>query len=395
MHQSNKVKHLTFCIVGIIIGLFITEALIRLFPPTTIKERLRRLIGERKVTCIASDPVLHHRLIPNCHGVMKSLDFETEVKTNSLGLREKEITTPKPEGIYRVLILGDSFAQGWGIDQSNRFSDLAQQELQQQGREDLEIVNAGVNSYSPILELEYLKTEGLKLNPDLVVSLLDFSDLHDDYFYGGWERHDKLRQELFPASIEPITDSVRRPNYWFNWLLDHSKLAHYFYTKIATFWFNRHHQLAWENLSTDIFIYERAMEWPGYRQAWFLPTANLRLMKELLDRQGITLRVVIAPRGLFFEGEWEKGREISGFKPTVAYDWLPITMIETNLNQAGVATTNWYQAFEAAKETEALFYDLDGHWTEKGNAIASQELAKLILKQASLSSMMKPVGEYE
>jgi hypothetical protein len=206
---------------------------------------------------------------------------------------------------------------------------------------------------------------------------LDFSDLHDDYFYGGWQRQEQLRQALMPGSEELVKEQIRRQERWFDWLIDKSKLFNYGFTRLVGAGLNFKQRLGWENLSTNILIYERAMDWEEYDKAWNLPLANLRLMKEYLEGEEIEMVVVIVPKGLFFEGEWQGGRKLAGFKQEV-YDWGAVKMIEAKLRQLGVKVIDWHKVFEAVNKDEGLFYDNDGHWTVKGNQVAGEELARFL-----------------
>lgn len=364
---------------GVVVGLLIVEVGLRLVAPVTVKEWIRELMGEKRGTCLVKDEVLHHKFLADCEGIMRTEDFGVKIKTNSLGLNEREVGK-KQAGVYRVLILGDSFAQGWGVEQEDRFSEVAAKLLKQGegGEKDrVEMINAGINSYSPVLELEYLRYSGIQFDPDLVMVFLDFSDLHDDYFYGGWQRQEQLRQALMPGSEELVKEQIRRQERWFDWLIDGSRLFNYGFTRLVGAGLNFKQRLGWENLSTNILIYERAMDWEEYDKAWNLPLANLRLMKEYLEGEEIEIVVVIAPRGIFFEGEWQGGRKLAGFKPGV-YDWGAVKMIEAKLRQLGVRVVDWHKVFRAVNKDEWLFYDNDGHWTVKGNQVAGEELARFL-----------------
>jgi len=372
-------RRLGLVIGGVIVGLLIVEVGLRLVTPTTAKESIRELMGEKRGTCLVKDEVLHHKFLANCEGVIKNQDFEVRIKTNSLGLREREIGG-KERGIYRVLILGDSFAMGWGVEREDRFSEIAASLLKEErgGEKDrVEVINAGVNSYSTVLELEYLRYKGIQFDPDLVMVMVDFSDLHDDYFYGGWQRHDNLRQALMRGSEEPVKEQIRRQKRWFDWLIDGLRLFDYGYTRLVGWSLRAKQRLGWENLSTDFLIYERAIDWGEYGKAWNLPVANLRLMKEYLEGEEIEMVVVIVPEGIFFEGEWQGGRKLAGFKPEV-YNWGAVKMIEAKLRQLGVKVVDWYQVFESVNEDEQLFYDNDRHWTKKGNQVIGEELARFL-----------------
>jgi hypothetical protein len=378
--QLSKRQKLWLVGGGIVVGLLLGEILARLVTPVRLRELVRGFKGERQKVCTLVDERLDHRLRPNCEGLVKTEDFEFKVSSNALGLREREVDVEKEKGKYRVLMLGDSFAMGWGVEQENRFSEVATKLLKQgkEGEKDrVEMINAGINSYSSVLELEYLRYKGIEFNPDLVMVFLDFSDLHDDYFYGGWQRQEQLRQALMPGSEEPVKEQIRRKERWFDWLIDKSKLFNYGFTRLVGAGLNFKQRLGWENLSTNILIYERAMDWEEYDKAWNLPLANLRLMKEYLEGEEIEMVVVIVPKGIFFEDEWQEGRKLAGFKPGV-YDWGAVKMIESKLRQLGIKVIDWHKVFLTANKDEQLFYDNDGHWTIKGNQVAGKELARFL-----------------
>ena len=151
--------------VGLLFALAIVEVGLRF-----------RAAGEHRY--MASDPLLHHRLKPNLRTRVSGVEFNT----NSLGLREREITRPKPAGVFRVLMLGDSFTEGAGLPVEATVAKRVESALNGHGcRTTVEVLNAGVASYSPILEYLQLKHLGLALQPDLVVLNFDMTDVHDDW----------------------------------------------------------------------------------------------------------------------------------------------------------------------------------------------------------------------
>lgn len=126
------------------------------------------------------DPVVHHGFIPNSYGKLSSSEFDTEYFINKFGLRDKEINQEKNK--YRILMLGDSFTEGHGVNIEGTIAKQLESMLNKEGY-NVEVINAGVSSYSPILEYIYLKNEGILLNPDMVILNLDLTDSSDDNAY--------------------------------------------------------------------------------------------------------------------------------------------------------------------------------------------------------------------
>ena len=100
-------------------------------------------------------------------------------RTNALGFRERDLATPKPAGLVRVLMLGDSFTEGGGLAEADTIPRRVETALHA-SCPGVEVVNAGTASYSPILEYLVLADVAASLAPDLVVLNLDMTDVHDD-----------------------------------------------------------------------------------------------------------------------------------------------------------------------------------------------------------------------
>ena len=70
-------------------------------------------------------------------------EFRTHVVTNALGFRERRMPGPAAPGTLRVVALGDSFTQGYGVADGERFTDLLERAL---ARRDARPVEVGVRS---------------------------------------------------------------------------------------------------------------------------------------------------------------------------------------------------------------------------------------------------------
>lgn len=99
------------------------------------------------------------------------------VKINAHGLRDEEIPYQKPDDEKRILVLGDSVAFGWGVSQGETFSDRMEPLLQKQTGARWQVINAGVNGYNSEQEAIYLRTEGMRYSPDLVLLLYVSNDV--------------------------------------------------------------------------------------------------------------------------------------------------------------------------------------------------------------------------
>jgi hypothetical protein len=127
----------------------------------------------------------HHRLVPNARYRHVEVEFDYIWSNNSLGMRDQERTIPKDSGTFRILFMGDSLVQGYGVSQEQTMVALLEASLNEPKREKrVEVLNAGIFGYGPFLEYLYLQEIMPWVEPDIVVvGFFLGNDVGDDYFY--------------------------------------------------------------------------------------------------------------------------------------------------------------------------------------------------------------------
>jgi lysophospholipase L1-like esterase len=153
-------------------------------------------------------PTRHHRLVPHVKSRHKDIEYDYIWANNSLGMRDRERSLEKVPNTFRMLFLGDSMVQGYGVPLEKSMVYLLENSINQPQRQNkIEILNAGVFGYSPFLEYLYLKEIAPKIKPDLVlVGLFLGNDIGDDYFY--------TQQAKFNPDGSILFERKNWPNQW-------------------------------------------------------------------------------------------------------------------------------------------------------------------------------------
>lgn len=117
------------------------------------------------------DEVRGVSLLPGAEGWYRK-EGEAYVRINSDGLRDQEHALAKPEGTFRIAILGDSYCEALPVSPEETFWSVMGGRLQEcgafQGKK-VEVINFGVSGYGTAQELLTLREKVWKYSPDLVL----------------------------------------------------------------------------------------------------------------------------------------------------------------------------------------------------------------------------------
>lgn len=125
---------------------------------------------------IQPSATLGYQLVPNLSG--------GNITINSQGLRDRERNWEKPEGVRRILGIGDSFTFGYQVALDESYLKQLEKKLNRSEASrsgvNWDVINAGVTGYNMWQYLEYFKCCGYRYNPDLLIIGVFFDDFKGD-----------------------------------------------------------------------------------------------------------------------------------------------------------------------------------------------------------------------
>ena len=160
MKNAAKIILINLLFIIIILALYEAFLVFLIRNPNTLKKfpmKLRNTIGylynngDRRViqfspNCAQFDKHLGYTLKPG-HCVFTGKEFSNEYYINSQGLRDDELSLDHPQ----IIVTGDSFAMGWGVDQEATFAQILEQKT------GLQVLNAAISSYGTAREMMMLR----------------------------------------------------------------------------------------------------------------------------------------------------------------------------------------------------------------------------------------------
>lgn len=181
-----------------------------------------------------NDPEVGRVLQPNLRDVIAT---EVPMQTNSFGLREKYFDLPKPAGTLRVVLLGDSYVQGFGAEAKHRMGVFLERYLREHApgwKGPIECLHVGIGGWNAVAECAFLRRMLTELAPDLVVHILVTNDLDDHMGVRGFGslsafaplqamRTDALVSQIYPIQF---SDSPTNGNYLLHGT-DHESRRHF------------------------------------------------------------------------------------------------------------------------------------------------------------------------
>jgi lysophospholipase L1-like esterase len=134
-----------------------------------------RYHGIVEAQVVDHDDELGWKLRPNVEARSSALEYTIAIRTDALGLRASGRTDAWRSASHRLLVAGDSFAFGWGVEGSQMLSARLQDALGARGVQ-AAVLTSGVPGYST--DQEYLLWRRLEpqVRPEVVILLLSGND---------------------------------------------------------------------------------------------------------------------------------------------------------------------------------------------------------------------------
>lgn len=135
---------------------------------------------------------------PDTTGVFKSSGRRTPVVTNSWGLRGPEVSADTMT--RRVLMLGDSYTFGWGVDDTSGFVRLLEKEIP---GDPIEFINGGLPGYSIYQQIRMLEFVRERAEIHAVVATISLANDPID---------EKRIRRFAPDHLEEFSYDLRDPH---------------------------------------------------------------------------------------------------------------------------------------------------------------------------------------
>lgn len=347
---------------------------------TVLGEGLVRLAIDVPVTpqMFVSDEVTDFRLKPNVRDrLVWPGDVEFSWTTNSRGYRTtREFAVPKPAATKRVLLLGDSFTFGQGVNDSQTFAAEAQRRLEAAcAPTRIDIINTGVPGFSTSQELALLEREGVALQPDVIVLGFYGNDPQDNLTRGvhvlAGDTLAPRPREARPAlyRIKRLVDRV--PGY--AWLAAHSQLVNLIRrTYVAASANNGSTSPPNGGVHAEPGPELGAKAKKGDEYAWHLMRALLSRMRDAARRADSRLMVLLIP-------DTNDVRSLTSQAEAPATIATPVSEMRSlcrELDLQCLDLAQWMSGSNDGVDEKALFIPGEFHFTVAGNVRAGEFLAR-------------------
>jgi len=209
-----RLAAILFGLLIVILSLSFAELMARKIYP----DRVETVTNEPEgVNHIMDHPVLNHIWLPNSSwehrtNLSRGVPLYTLFFNSQSWIESYDVQPAKPENTFRIFYVGDSFMEGiGGLDQSvpSLIEKWLEDDFRKQGY-DIEVINTGTSSYSPMIYYLLLKHYISSYSPDLVVVNVDMTDVFDDFFYRATAVYDPEGELVAVPPGHPLKGQYRR-----------------------------------------------------------------------------------------------------------------------------------------------------------------------------------------
>jgi len=256
-----------------------------------------------------------------------------------MSLRDYDYPAAKPEGLYRIIGLGDSFAWGWGVPDNRRtvFKYLECWLNARAGEDRFEVINCARPAAMTGDYLAFLRENGNRLDADLVLIVFN---LNDPYISHASMVVDRRTEQMMREQKDPLSEKS------------------FLYRLIKKRWLRKKvHDFTVGNIRDSYFG-------PLREERWERAKRDLLAIRDTCREGGEDLVVAVFP--LLFELEKRypfesEAKEVEGF-----------------LESSGIKCINLLPAFKGKKTFILWSSPTDSHPNEVAHRLAAEAIFRFL-----------------
>jgi lysophospholipase L1-like esterase len=384
-------------LAGTVIGLLLLEVVFRLvIPPPIDLLRLNRRVESERGKFARYDSLLGWDGLENADADFQWIDTRHHVHQNRFGYRGTAYDLPRNDK-RRLLVLGDSYVWGFGVEDGEIFTSL----MEQKTGSVIEVVNVGVSGYGNDQEyLQWREKARLWEPDDVVLVITPYTDIVDNLFPNRYGYPKPCFIPTETGELQLTNVPVPRTSEFSNeettgvdiealgslaGLLSRSYLARMLVNAGSRYKGIRKalesHDLIPRRLPGYDWEYPLYLSTPSQqtREAWRIMFGILDLFDREVRGAGHQFTVVIVPSIIQVYPElWEQFRAGHAAPHTGTLDReMPNKVIRSWCRDRHVPVIDLLPEFAAAGRTNAyLYYPYNRHWTPAGHALVADALLR-------------------
>ena len=361
----------------------------------------RRPPDEKVLYLTAYDPELGWSKEPNRTVHHRTREFQVVESTNEQGLRGPSIPFEKPPDVCRVLLLGDSFLEGYTVSFEDLVSERLRRKLQERDTSRVEVVNGGTVGYATDQELLFYRRDGRRYRPDATVLLFYVNDVWFNASERYW-RGSKPRFVLENGEIELVNHPVPPPDpEQFAYAVSGGRGFTRF-VRQADAWMGARsafYRLARASV-TDSDLARRWLiragfadvpgEWkpwkkrpsPDIEEAWSVTEALLVRLRDEVEADGSSFTIFHVPSRAAVDAEsW---RQLRYAYAMTDEDWDPshdAKRLDEICSEHEIDCIIALDEFRDEAKGGPLYFREDAHWTPAGHDLAARLIADRLLSR--------------
>ena len=306
------------------------------------------------------DDILGWRGIPFKEGDFRTEGSTTNIKLNSRGFRDRDHDKEKREGKKKILLLGDSFTWGYGVE----FADIFFERIREQNAS-YEFINTAHSGYGIDQEYLMLDSECPEYEPDAVLLMFvlnDFAYIRQDSAHGYQKPYFRIKEGALDLRNVPVSKEKKQlpgkgksKKVKFNrkYLYKHSLLFKLF-------------EDAREDLQYRVGIKKMDEFYEESDKKWVTGKMILEKMKRYCDNRDIKFLIVLIPNKLQLYTFYDSGN--------------PQRMISRFCREQSIPCLDMLPVFkrEFKRNRKELYFDYDPHWNASGHLLAGRLVKKFL-----------------